>query len=181
MNSINTQFYYRQMAYNRHSAVQYATTYALKPNPAYRYFPLINNDTSGNCANFISQCLYAGNAPMIFSGNDQWFYNKNNTATTKDDTWSLSWSVAHSLYWYLKINAEKDSRGVKGTEVSGTNNLSLGDLVFYEDYKGVIFHSAIITAFSNVPLVSQHSYEALNIPYYKSWGYKKVHFLKISI
>lgn len=182
MNNIDSQFNsnYRQNAYNRQSAVQYALTYALKPNPAYRYFPLVN-DTSGDCANFVSQCLYAGNAPMIFSGNNQWFYNKNSTTSTKDDTWSLSWTIAHSLYWYLKINSKKNNTGIKGLEVQGTNNLNLGDLAFYEDYKGVIFHSAIITAFSNVPLVSQHTYAALNIPYYKSWGYKKVHFLKITI
>jgi hypothetical protein len=182
MNNINAQFYYnyRQNAYNRQSAVQYALTYALKPNPAYRYFPLVN-DTSGDCANFISQCLYAGNAPMIFSGNTKWFYNKNNTVTTKDDTWSLSWTVAHSLYWYLKINSEKNSKAAKGIEVQDTNNLNLGDLAFYEDYKGLIFHSAIITAFNKIPLVSHHSYEALNVPYNKSYGYKKVHFLKIVI
>lgn len=183
MNNTSTTFYYnnyRQNAYNRQAAVQYAITYALKPNPAYRYFPLVN-DTSGDCANFISQCLYAGGAPMIFSGSNQWFYNKNNTANTKDDTWSVSWAVAHSLYWYLKINAEKNNKAVKGFEVQGTNSLNLGDLVFYEDYKGLIFHSAIITSLNKIPLVSHHSYEALNIPYYRPYSYKKTHFLKIVI
>lgn len=177
----------RSNSYNRQSAVNYAIEYALRPNSQYRYFPLIH-DSSGDCANFLSQCLKAGGAPMSYKYGNEWWYNNQGTLNNvKDDTWSISWTVAHSLYWYLKINGSKNTNGsVKGVEVNYTNQLELGDVIFYEDYKGVIFHSAIITSFSvsngtKMPLISHHSYEAINVPYKKDYPYKKVHFLKIII
>lgn len=178
---------FRNNFYNRENAVNYAVRYALKPNAEYRYFPLIGNN-SGDCANFLSQCLRAGGAPMSYKYGREWWYNNHGTLkNVKDDTWSISWAVAHSLYWYLKINGSTNANGVvKGLEVSDTNQLELGDVVFYEDYKSVIFHSAMITSFESFngvkePLISHHSYEALNVPYKKDYPYKRVHFLKISI
>jgi cell wall-associated NlpC family hydrolase len=176
---------FRQNAYNRESAVNYAVKYALTPNSEYRYFPLIK-DNSGDCANFVSQCLKAGGATMSHNPGSMWWYDNHGTLNKKDDTWSVSWTVAHSLYWYLKTNKSIYSGGLKGFEVNDLNRLQLGDVVFYEDYKSIIFHSAIITSFINVnetrePLISQHSFERLNIGYKKSYPYKRVHFLKISI
>jgi hypothetical protein len=167
---------FRQNNYSRANAVNYARTYALKPNPAYRYFPL-QGEASGDCANFISQCLRAGGAPFSFNPRNPWWYKRKNI---NNDTWSISWSVAHSLYWYLKINNELKLPGLKGIEVNSTQTLELGDLIFYQDTKGVIFHSAIITGFNKIPLVSHHSYEALNIPYINSYKANKNRFIKIS-
>ena len=166
----------RQNSYSREKAINYARKYALKPNPNYKYFT-VHGTIGGDCTNFISQCLRAGGAPFSFNPRNPWWYNSKNI---KNDTWSISWSVAHSLYWYLKVNNQLKLPGLKGTEVNNTNNLELGDLIFYEDTKGVIFHSAIITAFNNIPLVSHHSYEALNIPYINSYKSNKTHFIKIS-
>ena len=171
-------------AYNRKNAVNYATSYALTPNPAYRYFPLIN-DNSGDCANFISQCLKAGGATMSYNPQSPWWYNNHGTLNIKDDTWSVTWAIAHSLYWHLKVNASVPTRGLKGFEVNNIDELELGDLIFYENFKNIIFHSAIITSFEitngiREPLISHHSYDRLNISYKKSYPYKKVHFLKIS-
>lgn len=172
---------FRNETYSRASAVKYALTYALHPNPEYRYFPLIGN-SSGDCANFISQCLKAGGAPMDFNPSASWWYNNQGTKDTKDDSWSLSWTVAHSLYWFLKIKQEKKLPGLKGLEISDVHMLIPGDVILYEDQNGLIFHSAIITAISsaNEPLVSHHSYEALNVPFRRSDAYK-MHFMKISI
>lgn len=170
----------RENKYSRAEAVKYATTYALKPNPAYRYFPLVG-DNSGNCANFISQCLLAGGAPMDFNTQRPWWYKKNGD-NVMSSTWSLSWTVAHSLYFYLKVNESMNAKGVKGLEVYDKGQLELGDLMFFEDNKGTIFHSAIITSFrGRNPLISQNSFEALNIPYLKSWRANKIHFMKIHI
>lgn len=174
-------YLFRQSKYSSIDAVNYAVKYALTPNPAYRYFPLVN-DTSGDCANFISQCLRAGGASMNFSSKTPWWYKTNNTMNVNDDTWSVSWTVAHSLYWTLKINQESTLTGPKGMEVSNIRDLQLGDLMFFEDDKGKIFHSAIVTGFSfRQPLISHHSFEALNIPYRRTWAAKKIHFMKISI
>jgi hypothetical protein len=173
---------FRENQYSRINAVKYARTYALHPNPSFRYFPLINNDTSGDCANFISQCLLAGSAPMVFNSPHAWWYKKANTSSKKDDTWSISWTVAHSLYWLLKSNQQSKALGIKGLEIQDVKLLDLGDLIFFENNKGNIFHSAIITSFTNYqPLVSHHSFEALDIFYKNSWEANHVHFLKISL
>lgn len=168
-------------SYSRANAVNYAITYALTPNAAYKYFPLIG-DNGGDCSNFISQCLRAGGANMVYNTSHPWWYKHNNNLNTKDDTWSVSWAVAHSLYWTLKVNEEKNLSGPKGLEINNINKLQIGDLIFYEDAAGKIFHSAIITSMLNsYPLISQHTFEALNIPYEKTWEHSKVHFLKIRI
>jgi hypothetical protein len=173
-------YFFRVNGYLRNNAVKYAIKYALKPNKAYRYFPLVN-DSSGNCANFISQCLYAGGAPMNYNRQNPWWY-KHNSINFQNDKWSISWTVAHSLYWYLKTNHQSKLYGAKGLEVRNISELQLGDLIFFENDKGAIFHSAIVTSFlHNQPLISHNSFEALNIPYASSWPASKLHFLKISI
>jgi hypothetical protein len=161
--------------YKRINAVHYALKYALKPNPNYRYFSLTN--TGGDCSNFISQCLLAGGVSM----NSTWWYKKGNPLNTNGDTWSFQWSIAGSLYFYLRKNEKFNLPGPKGTEIVDKQILEIGDLIYFEDNKGNIFHSAIITSTGNEAiLISQHSFEALNIPYQKSWEATKLHFLKIS-
>ncbi|URZ15367.1 amidase domain-containing protein [Clostridium felsineum] len=165
--------------YLRSASVNYALTYALNPNPNYRYFKLIN-DTSGDCSNFVSQCLLAGNAPMNFNSFRPWWYK--HAANKAYDTWSISWTVAHSLYYYLRINHEKNLPYAKGIETTAAKDLELGDLIFFQNKAGVIFHSSIVTGFLlGQPLISQHSYEAVNIPYKKSWPVFKYHYVKIII
>lgn len=166
---------YRMNQYSRIEAVDYATRYALSPNPYYKYFSLAN--TGGDCSNFISQCLLAGGATT----NYKWWYHHNNSLNTSHDTWSQTWAVAHALYWYIKINQASNLPGIKGFEVTEINSLDLGDLIFLEDNNGHIFHSAIVTYHSaNQLLISQHSNEALNIPVKATWSSKKKHFIKIS-
>lgn len=158
--------------YSRTKAVNYAIKHAQNPNPAYRYFPVVG-DNGGDCTNFTSQCLFAGVAPMIFSGKNIWWY--------KNHGWSISWATAHSLYWYLKINAHDNLYGAKGREVSSSSLLEKGDIIFYRNQRGKITHSAMITSFKNgSPLISQHTPEVLNISYIKPWA-SKMYFMKISL
>lgn len=172
--------YRKNLSYDRNAAINYATNYAIKPNPAFRYF-LVYGNTGGDCTNFTSQCLNAGGAPMVFSNKNPWWYNNKNTSNPLDDSWSISWSVVGSLYWYLKTNNSKKLYGVKGEEVPSISMLQIGDMIFYQNSNGVIAHSAIITSFyNNYPLISQHTPNALNIPYIKSWAVK-MHFMKISL
>ncbi len=164
--------YRNTSSYSRNLAVNYAIKYALTPNPNYKYFSIYQT-IGGDCTNFTSQCLHAGGAPMVFSGKNTWWYN------AKTNRWSVSWTVAGSLYWYLKINAEKNLYGIKGTEVPSLSSLEIGDLIFYRNNKGAIAHSAIITSFYNGrPFISQHTFNALNITYVKDWA-SKMHFIKI--
>lgn len=158
--------------YSRYNAVEYALTYAENPNSDFKYFDTYNT-VGGNCTNFVSQCLLAGGAPMIFSGENQWWY--------KNAKSSFSWSVAGSFYWFLKKSYLKKQYGVKGFETSDVSDLELGDVIFYVNSKNQIQHSAIITSFYNgYPLISQNTPNLSNIFYIKSWAVK-MHFMKISI
>lgn len=163
-------------SYSGKDASSYAYTHALKPNPSYRYFAS-HGDGGGDCSNFISQCLRAGGAPMAYSGPWPWWY--------KDHAWSLSWSVAHSLYWCLKERGKLNLPGLKGIEVPDIDMLNIGDVIQYEDKFKKVYHSAIITDFtydrgSRLPLISQHSYDALNVSHIKPKAVR-MHFMKIVI
>lgn len=169
--------------YNRDEAVKYAITYALTPNPDYKYLSY-HGDGGGDCTNFISQCLNAGGAPMDFKSQKPWWYNHMETSKN-DDKWSVSWSVAHALYWCLKSRAKLNLPGLKATEVSDISMLEAGDIIQYENADGIIYHSTIITSFINEkgsqkPLITQHSFNAVNISYVKPAA-KKMHFMKIRV
>lgn len=164
--------YRNNLSYSRIKAVNYALSYAKSPNPLYKYFPS-QGDNGGDCTNFVSQCLKAGGAPMVSSHINQWWYS--------GPRWSISWSVASSLYWYLKISGEKRLYGAKGTEVDSISLLEPGDIIFYKNKRDKIQHSAIITSFQKgYPLISQHTPNNLNISYEKDWAIK-MHFVKISL
>ncbi|MFA9399012.1 MAG: amidase domain-containing protein [Clostridiaceae bacterium] len=160
--------------YNRKAAVTYAKTYALNPNPDYKFF-YVFGEGGGDCTNFVSQCLHAGNIPMEFNPQSQpWWYNRVN------NQWSISWAVAHSFYWTLKVRNEKKLTGLKGLEIKDISSLELGDVICYENYNGMVYHSAIITGFQGgEPLITQHTFNALDIPYTK-YKAKKAHYMKIS-
>lgn len=158
------------MTYSKSKAVNYAVKYATSPNPNFSYFS-VYKDAGGDCTNFTSQCLLAGGAPMTFTSQNPWWY--------KGDSFSLSWSTASGLYYYLISNYSNNLYGIKGLETPNISSLEAGDLIFYENNNRKMAHSAIITDFYyDYPLISQHTPNLLNIPYEKAWAYK-LHFLKI--
>lgn len=170
----NLKSWFRAIHYDRQSAVQYATRYALVPNKKYKYFG-VNQRIGGDCTNFVSQCLKAGGIPFSYDKKNPWWYN----FEASTNVCSLSWSVAHSLFLHLRKSADNNTKGAKALQTNNVSDLELGDLIFYENKSGVIFHSTIITAFSGIPLVSQHSVEALNVSYIKPYYVAKTHFVKI--
>lgn len=170
--------------YDRNTAVLYALKYGLNPNPSYKYMKPFET-VGGDCSNFISQCLKAGGAPMAFGTLKPWWYERKGTNNVSDDTWSLSWTVANSLYLCLKVRYEKKIWGLSGMEVDDINMLEEGDIIQYENSKGVIYHSAIITSFQAIPggrapLITQHSYDAVNITYIKPKA-SRMHLMKIIV
>jgi len=165
--------------YNGVAAANYAIKYALSPNKEYKYYQSIN-ENGGDCTNFVSQCLKAGGAPMDYNNSMPWWYDM------KRGQASICWAVAHSLYWYLKINQSRNSNRIKGLEIENISGLEIGDLIFYENYNNIIFHAAIITSFietfgNSEPRISQHTFNQLNETYKKSYDYKKAHFFKIKL
>lgn len=164
--------------YNRELSVEYALKYALKPNPIFRYF-YSENDSGGDCTNFISQCLLAGGAEMMYDINP-WWYKRNNSGASTYHSWSFSWSIASSLYWNIMINTKDSLKGVKAKEERKAESLLPGDIIFYENFQNKIFHSAIVTDFSRgSPLISQHTQDLKNVPYLKPYSVKSMHFMSI--
>jgi len=86
--------------YNRYAADNYAETYALNPNPAYRYF-------DEDCTSFVSQCLYAGGLTetgKYWYGSDYaWYYDWGYRPG-----YSHTWSVANELYGFLDKSGRAD-------------------------------------------------------------------------
>lgn len=135
-------------AYNRTKAVNYANTYATQHNSDYRYFGL-----GGNCTNFVSQCLFAGEAPK----DSIWWYQKN-IGPRILDTYSNAWTVADDFKNYIKNNLQalrlvskwrKTANPSNNTfaYVNNSNNLTCTgiEIIFYDwDDDGEINHSSII-------------------------------------
>jgi hypothetical protein len=85
----------------------------------------------------------------------------------------------------LKARGASNLNGLRGIEIQSSEALELGDIIQYENYTGAIYHSAIVTAFTyerglREPLISQHSFNALNISYIKPKA-KKMHLMKIIV
>ena len=128
--------------YSATAGVEYARRYALSYNREWYFYT-----SGGDCANFVSQSLFAGGMSM----SSRWHcYDSNSSAYCMDD---YTWIRAHDLMQYLV-----DMGGTKIVNPS-PSQFSLGDAVFYDwDLDGGINHSAIVTAIDNgVPKVSAHS------------------------
>lgn len=130
--------------YNRLQAVKYAETWWNDYNPAFKKFEV-------DCTNYISQCLHAGGAPMVGYPNRSkgWWMQNNN--------WSYSWSVAHSLRWYLP----SAKTGVRAKVVTDPQQLEHGDVICYDfQGDGRFDHNTIVTGkdADGMPLVNAHTY-----------------------
>lgn len=154
--------------YNRNNAVTYALRYATTPNPDYIFFQGVD------CTNYISQCLRAGGCQNHYHPTHPWWYENNN--------WTVSWSVAGSMYWYIRVCTSENTFGIRAqTFFQNTSNplrddirsiIQLGDIIQYAQADGFIRHSAIITSFETTPqgkspLISQHSSNLANISWIK--------------
>ncbi|HLR81445.1 MAG TPA: amidase domain-containing protein [Bacillota bacterium] len=133
----------KRFSYDRRAAVQYAEYWWNSYNPAYERF-------SVDCTNFVSQCLAAGGAPMWGAPVRErgWWY--------KDNDWSFSWSVAHSLRWYLSGSTS----GLTGREVERVEDLLPGDVICYDfQGDGRWDHTTIVVAkdANGMPLVNAHT------------------------
>ncbi|MEK8131116.1 amidase domain-containing protein [Paenibacillus filicis] len=144
--------------YNRRAAADYADQWWDKGNPNYLTFEV-------DCTNYVSQCLFAGRAPMNYTGkrDSGWWY-KGRSGT--QELWSYSWAVANSLPFYLTTSR----LGLQGREVSSPQELDLGDTISYDwNGNGRFEHSTIVTAKDpdGMPLVNAHTVSSKH----RYWSY----------
>lgn len=167
----------RGIPYLREAAVAYAERWWNEPNPAYEKFEV-------NCTNYVSQCLFAGGAPMNYTGRrpSGWWYKG---YSNQQEMWSYSWAVANSLQHYL---GNPRAFGLRAEAVSRPESLRLGDVICYDwEGNGRVGHNTIVTAFTpeGMPLVnantvsSRHRYWDYRDSY--AWTEKtRYHFYRIT-
>lgn len=136
--------------YNRNKAIEYAKKYVYNYNPAYYNFSSIG----GDCTNFISQCVWAGDKTMDYSLNG-WFYN---SISSRSPAWT---SVED--FWNYGLNG----KSFKIIEVN-IKSLEIGDIVqFFNPRTNRYYHNVIVTKIiypiseKNI-LVTSHDNNAYN-------------------
>ncbi|NWL89661.1 hypothetical protein DMN77_19120 [Paenibacillus sp. 79R4] len=138
----------RSTAYRREDAVLYADRWWDSFNPEFAQFEV-------DCTSYISQCLFAGGAPINYTGKREsgWWYKG---YVGKQEAWSYSWAVANALQLYLTHS----SSHLRAEIVDRPELLQLGDVIIYDwDGNGAYQHSTIVTAFDagGMPLVNAHT------------------------
>lgn len=146
--------------YRRDEAVAYAERWWNEPNPAYENFEV-------NCTNYVSQCLFAGGAPMNYTGRREsgWWYKG---YSNKQEMWSYSWAVASGLQ---RLLGNPRAFGLRAEAVSNPDSLQLGDVICYDwEGNGRVGHNSIVTAFTpeGMPLVNANTVSSRH----RYWDYK---------
>ncbi len=116
--------------YNRTDAVEYAEKWALSRNPAYYDF----ENLGGDCANFVSQSLYAGTKVMNYTPTYGWYYNSLNSRAP-------AWTSVEFLEKFLTTNTGVGPFG----HVCGIDELVIGDVVFLATEQDYFHHSSVVT------------------------------------
>lgn len=146
--------------YRRDLAAAYADRWWNEGNPAFELFDV-------NCTNYVSQCIFAGNAPMNYTGRREsgWWYK--GRAGSREN-WSYSWAVANAMSVYL--SAARKS-GLRAELVSSADELQLGDVIAYDwGGDGRFQHTTIVTAFDSAgqPLVNANTVPSRH----RYWDYR---------
>ena len=101
----------------------------------------------GDCANFVSQCIYMGGIDMTTRWNSAGYLAHYSTASDG------AFIRAHQLYNYVV------SLGGQSIQNPSASDVSVGDLLFYKTRNdGRMHHSAIVVAIENGnPIIAAHS------------------------
>jgi hypothetical protein len=139
----------RAASYQRDAVKAYADKHWNDPNPQFLHFAV-------DCTNYVSQCLYAGGAPMDYTevrDAGWWYRGKQGT----QEGWSYSWSVANSFCQYL---SSPRRNGLRADIVTAPSELTIGDVICYDfNGDGRFQHSTIVTGTdgAGMPLVNAHT------------------------
>lgn len=150
----------RGNVYRREDAVAYAEQWWEESNPSYEKFEV-------NCTNYVSQCIFAGGAPMNYTGRREsgWWYKG---MANGQELWSYSWAVANALQAYLSPSR---TYGLRAQLVDSPHQLMLGDVICYDwDGNGRFQHNTIVVAFTpdGMPLVNANTVSSRH----RYWDYR---------
>ncbi len=141
--------------YNRAKAKEYIDTYWKNYNPVYPTF----HGGGGDCANFVSQVLYAGGMKWVDDGNPShytwftnWYCKPGATNRDGDRRITLSWKVAAAFrrHWVKRSARQiliKYKDAINSMEKL-SRELYIGDPVQFCYANGVAYHTLIVTGFA---------------------------------
>lgn len=133
--------------YNPNLAISYAKKWAYSFNPNYYNFTNIG----GDCTNFVSQCLYAGNIPMNYSTYG-WFYNSLYSRAP-------AWTGVNELWDFATSNK---GIGVKFLPCE-INDVDVGDVI--QLYNGNrYYHTLLVSSITYGIKVTAHDFGAFDRP-----------------
>ncbi|MGB7605667.1 MAG: amidase domain-containing protein [Lutisporaceae bacterium] len=141
--------------YNRVKAKQYIDTYWDNYNPAYPTF----HGGGGDCANFVSQVVYAGGMKWVDDGNPShytwftnWYCKPGATNRDGDRKITLSWKVAAAFRRHWEKRSARQILIKYRDAISDMEKLSrelyIGDPVQFCYANGVAYHTLIVTGFA---------------------------------
>ncbi len=143
--------------YDRTLALQYAKRWAFDFNPEYYNFSAIG----GDCTNFVSQCLFAGNIKMNYNANG-WFYNSLNDRAP-------AWTGVDEFWDFGTFNKNK---GPKLTECK-LYELQVGDIIQLSNGERFYHTLFVVDTTGDIIKVSAHDTPSFNLPltayYFKNY------------
>lgn len=151
--------------YNSGLAIDYATRYFKNYNPNYSNW----SSAGGDCANFVSQCLYAGGKKMkgtpgsssSAANFSNWF--SSGTAQSTSNV-SATWRGADAFRNYWQVNSSSYKKFTK-VDTNSWNYGYTGDAVSLLDSNGRAYHTMIIVGYSNPDFIlAAHSASTATTP-----------------
>jgi len=135
--------------YNRAKAVEYARKWALDANPDFYHFEGIG----GDCTNYISQCLLAGEGVMNFAYPYGWYYKN---SYDRSPSWT---SVAQLSKFLLRTGGGSGPVG----KIVQLNQIEEGDIIQLRQNTTHFNHTVIVSkVLGNEIYVCAHSNDALD-------------------
>ena len=182
--------------YDREAAVDYADEWSHDTNDDFYYY------LRGDCANFVSQCLYAGGIEM----NNEWYSHRSRKTiwqlmcdsvlllilnNNRRYNWDVGqpWRLANKQYHYFK-NPENGYINGDVIEISSSNDIAHvaenggvqpGDLLYFSSDGKNAYHATIITKVENGMIYyAGHSQSRYDQPLRDSMGSDSVFIIRIN-
>lgn len=144
--------------YNREKAKAYIDTYWKNYNPAYPSF----HSAGGDCANFISQVLYAGGMPWADDRNpanhrksNNWYCKPGATAKDIERRITFSWKIAAVFKAHWINRAERHGMYSYAEAIQNMDEISSGvfpgDVMQFCYSSGVPYHTLAVTGYNRDP------------------------------
>jgi RHS repeat-associated protein len=164
---------YNGEKYNRAKAISYAKKWWNKFNPKYKHYK-----DAADCANFVSQCLYAGGlSKMTGSGKNGWHANRLRTSNAWGSTSALmSWLKANKLVKSAIIYTKANIDQMKADGVRGL--IQQGDVVFFSENGGKSYYHSGLIGWRNKNNIWYFGHTKPRNGYDRTSGFGLVEFLK---